>query len=71
MSNDSAESGIGTIATDESVCLDVSIPYRTENNSKVYMSACIGSEKQKWHYSPQVETKLLRSRLNDGNLCGV
>lgn len=45
---------IGSIATDESVCLDISSQSDGEMKPKVHIVACSGSEKQKWIYDKKV-----------------
>lgn len=54
MAYDSNNSSVGTIATDESVCLDISSQSNSEMKPKVHIVACSGSDSQKWMYDIEV-----------------
>lgn len=43
-----------SIATDESICLDVAKETNAKNKSKVHFTPCTTSEKQKWIYDSRV-----------------
>lgn len=54
MAYEANDTNVGSIATDESVCLDISSQSESELKPKVHILACSGSERQKWVYSEEV-----------------
>lgn len=53
MAYEANDTNVGSIATDESVCLDISSQSESELKPKVHILACSGSERQKWVYSEE------------------
>ncbi len=49
---------VGSIATDESVCLDISSQSQNEMKPKVHIVACSGSDRQKWLYDEEVGVRI-------------
>lgn len=62
MAYESNDTKVGSIATDESVCLDISSQSVSEMKPKVHIIACSGSERQKWMYSEEVSWYYLLNR---------
>lgn len=57
-----AENSAVSIATDESVCLDVVKEADARNKLKVFFSACVNSNKQKWIYNSDVSVNFISTR---------